>query len=89
MLDDILEFVFELFVEGVIEFFPMLPRPIRIFILCTLLIVLFGGSGLLIGFGIAKDSAVMLFLGIVILFVTIIWFVYLARKYRSEKHLNN
>lgn len=42
MLDDILEIIFELFLEILAELFPKVPRPIRIFLTCLLLIGLFG-----------------------------------------------
>jgi len=87
MLDDILEIIFELFFEILVELFPKVPRPIRIFLTCLLLIALFGGSGLLIGFGIANGTGWMIGLGGAILFATIIWFVYLTHKYRWEQRL--
>lgn len=87
MWDDILEFVIEFILEGLFELFPMIPKPIRIFLICTILIALFGGSGLLIGFGIFNKTAWMLGLGIAVLIGTIIWFVYLAYRYLQEKHL--
>ena len=85
MLDDILELILELFFDILVELIPALPRPIRIFLTCLLLIGLFGGSGLLIGFGIVSETVWQIGLGIAILAATIIWFVYLIHKYRWEQ----
>ncbi len=87
MLDDILEIIFELFFEILVELFPKVPRPLRIFFTCLLLIGLFGGSGLLIGFGIANETIWMIVLGAVVLIGTIAWFAYLIRKYRWEQRV--
>ncbi len=88
MLDDLIELVLEIVVELFTEvLFPALPRPVRIFLTCTLLIVLFGGSGLLIGFGIVNKTIWMIIIGAMLLVATILWFVYLIRKYRLEKRL--
>lgn len=87
MLDDIIEIVLELFFEILVELVPEVPRPLRIFLTCLLLVGLFGGSGLLIGLGIANETGWMIGLGGAILFATIIWFVYLIHKYRREQRL--
>lgn len=87
MLDDILEIFLELFFDILVELFPRVPRPLRIFFTCLLLIGLFGGSGLLIGFGISNETTWMLILGAVILIGTIVWFAYLIHKYRWEQRL--
>ncbi|MBR3823890.1 MAG: hypothetical protein IKJ39_01690 [Lachnospiraceae bacterium] len=87
MLDDILEIIIELFFEVLVELFPKVPRPIRIFLTCLMLIALFGGSGLLIGFGIANKTTWMIILGAVVLIGTIVWFAYLIHKYRWEQRL--
>ena len=87
MLDDILEILFELFFEILVELFPKVPRPIRIFLTCLMLVALFGGSGLLIGFGIVNETTWMIILGAVVLIGTIAWFAYLIHKYRLEQRL--
>ena len=87
MLDDILEILFELFFEILVELFPKVPRPVRIFFTSLLLVGLFGGSGLLIGFGIANGTTWMLILGVAVLIGTIAWFAYLIHKYRWEQRL--
>ena len=87
MLDDILEVIFELFFEILAELFPKFPRPIRIFFTCLMLVALFGGSGLLIGFGIVNETTWMIILGAVVLIGTIAWFAYLIHKYRFEQRL--
>ena len=87
MLDDIIEIVVELFFEILVELVPEVPRPLRIFLTCLMLVGLFGGSGLLIGLGIANETGWMIGLGGAILFATIIWFVYLIHKYRREQRL--
>lgn len=87
MLDDIIEIVLELFFDILVELIPELPRPLRIFLTCLMLVGLFGGSGLLIGFGIVNETGWMIGLGGAILIATIIWFVYLIHKYRREQRL--
>ena len=88
MWDDLIELVLEIVIELFTEvLFPAMPRPVRIFLTCTILIVLFTGSGLLIGFGMAGETIWQIGLGIAILVATIIWFVYLIRKYRLEQRL--
>jgi hypothetical protein len=88
MLDDLIELVLEIVIELFTEvLFPAMPRPVRIFLTCTILIALFTGSGLLIGFGMAGETIWQIGLGIAILVATIIWFVYLIRKYRLKQRL--
>jgi len=87
MLDDIIEIFVDLFFEILVQLVPEVPRPIRIFLTCLMLIALFGGSGLLIGFGIANKTTWMIILGAVVLIGTIVWFAYLIHKYRWEQRL--
>ena len=87
MLDDLIELVLELVIGIFVELGPAMPRPLKIFLTSTIIIALFVGSGLLIGFGIAGDTAWQIGLGIAVLVGAILWFVYLAHRYRWEKRL--
>ena len=86
-MDIIIEILADLFFEILVQLTPEVPRPLRIFLTCLLLVGLFGGSGLLIGLGIANKTGWMIGLGGAILFATIICFVYLIHKYRREQRL--
>ncbi|MBR4083618.1 MAG: hypothetical protein IKK33_04970 [Lachnospiraceae bacterium] len=75
MLDDIIEFFLEVVLEFLVEIFPKIkiPRALKRVLSALFLLIVFGGGGLLIGFGIANGTNWMVSLGSVIIVVTSIW----------------
>ena len=87
MLDDFLEFIIDIFLELIIAFCPTIPRKVKIFLTCTLLIALFGTSGLLVGVGIVNGIDWQIGLGAVALGLGVAWFLYLIYRYGREKRM--
>lgn len=87
MLDDFLELIIDIFLEVVIAFCPTIPRRVKIFLTCTLLIALFGTSGLLVGVGIVNGMGWQIGLGAGALGLGVVWFLYLIYRYNREKRM--
>ncbi len=84
MLDDLIEFILELVLEFLVEIFPKirLPRAVKMVLSALFLLAVYGGSGLLIGFGITNVTNWMIVLGSVIIVVMSLWLGVQMRRFR-------
>lgn len=84
MLDDIIEFILEVVLEFLVEIFPKIkiPRALKRILSALFLFIIYGGSGLLIGFGIVNDTNWMVVMGSVIIAVASVWLGVQIRRFR-------
>lgn len=84
MLDDLIELILDVVLEFLVEIFPRIrfPRPVKMILSALFLLVVYGGSGLLIGFGIINATNWMVVLGSVILVAASLWLGFQIRRFR-------
>lgn len=84
MLDDLIELILELVLEFLVEIFPKIRIPLAVkrVLSALFLLTVYGGSGLIIGFGIINATNWMVVLGSVILVVSSLWLGFQIRRFR-------
>ena len=87
MLDDILEFLVELILDGMVEAAgdKQVPKPIRIALSVILAVVFLGFFGLLLWIGISNESVLMVVLSVVLLVAAVIGIYCKVKKLRRKK----
>lgn len=84
MLDDLIELVLEIVIEFLVEIFPKIriPRAVKRVLSALFLLIVYGGSGLLIGFGIINATNWKVVLGSVIIVAMSLWLGFQIRRFR-------
>ena len=84
MLDDLIELILEIVLEFLVEIFPRIkvPRAVKMVLSALFLLIVYGGSGLLMGFGITNATNWMVVLGSVIRVVMSLWLGVQIRRFR-------
>jgi len=87
MLDDILEFLIELILDGMVEAAgdKQVPKPVRVVLSVILAVVFLGFFGLLLWIGISNESVLMVVLSVALLIAAVIGIRYKVKKLRHKK----
>lgn len=87
MLDDILEFLFELILDGMVEAAgdKQVPKPVQVVLAVILALFFIGLFGLLIWVGISNESVLMVVLSVALLVAAVIGIRYKVKKLRRKK----
>ncbi len=90
MLDDFIELILELILDGAIEAAgsKKMPMPVRIILAVVILALIFGVCGLLIYIGIDTGNAGLTVLGTAIAVVFIVLAIVKIRKHKKQAHSN-
>lgn len=83
MLDDILEVVLEIVLDGVVSAAESkrVPMPIRIGLIALLVVLWLGVVGLVLWAGIDSGSVLLILLGALLFFGAAVWGIYKIRKF--------
>ena len=87
MLDDIVEVVLELILDGMVEAAnsKKAPMPIRIALAAILGLLVLALFGLLLWVGISSGSVLLIVLSVVLLAACIAWVCFKVKKYKIKK----
>lgn len=87
MLDDILEFLLELILDGMVEAAgdKQVPKPVRVVLTVILALFFIGLFGLLIWVGISNESVLMVVLCVALLIAAVIGIYCKVKKLRRKK----
>ena len=87
MLDDIIEVVLELILDGMVETASSkkVPMPIRIALAAILGLLVLALFGLLLWVGISSGSALLIVLAVVLLAACIAWVFFKVKKHKNKK----
>ena len=87
MLDDIIEVVLELILDGMVETASSkkVPMPIRIALAAILGLLVLTLFGLLLWVGISSGSALLIVLAVVLLAACIAWVFFKVKKHKNKK----
>ena len=87
MLDDIIEVVLELILDGMVEAAnsKKAPMPIRIVLAAILGLLVLALFGLLLWVGISSGSVLLIVLSVVLLAACIAWVCFKVKKYKIKK----
>lgn len=87
MLDDILEFLLELILDGMVEAAgdKQVPKPVRVVLSVILAVLFLGFFGLLLWIGISNESVLMVVLSVALLVAAVIGIRYKVKKLRHKK----
>jgi len=87
MLDDIIEVVLELILDGMVETASSkkVPMPIRIALATILGLLVLALFGLLLWVGISSGSALLIVLAVVLLAACIAWVFFKVKKHKIKK----
>lgn len=88
MLDDIIEVVLELILDGMVEAAgsKKVPMPVRIVLTAVLGLLALALFGLLLWVGISSGSALLIVLDVVLLAACTGWVCLKVKKYKIKKH---
>lgn len=90
MLDDFIELILELILDGAIEAAgsKRVPMPVRILLAAMIMALVFSVCGLLIYIGVGTGNAGLKILGTAIVVVFIVLAIVKIRKYKKQAHRN-
>ena len=88
MVDDLIELVLELVLDGMIEAAgsKRVPMPIRIALAAILAVLVLGLFGLLLWVGIGSGSVLLIVIDVVLLIACVAWGGFKVKRFRIKKH---